>query len=219
VQADESPKAKRDAEQLSGSSTSNFQIRYDPVDRINTMRIPTAHLISGLPCSGKTTYAKVLRERTGGILLSLDYWLITMYGRYSLDHIGYPEHVRRVLACRQLISDIACEFLRHGVDVILDDGFFLREHRLQQITSFGSVVIDREATAPHVRTHVVCVALDVSGARLEDRNANLPKHNFAVTPDMLQRFVTIYEAPASDEGPEVVHVDGTVKETLARNAE
>lgn len=184
------------------------------------MRIPTAHLISGLPCSGKTTYAAVLRERTGGILLLLDYWLITLYGRYSLDHVGYPEHVRRVLACRQVISDIACEFLRHGMDVILDDGFFLREHRLQQITAFGSVTIDRGATGhPHVRTHVVCVPLDVLGARLEDRNANLPKHNFAVTPDMLQRFVTIYEPPAADEGPELVHVVGTVKGTLARKAE
>jgi predicted kinase len=74
---------------------------------------PTAHLITGLPCSGKTTYAMSLAEASGGVLFSLDYWFITLHGRYSLD-----------------------ELLRRGVDVVLDDGFFFREHRVQQIAAF-----------------------------------------------------------------------------------
>jgi predicted kinase len=86
--------------------------------------MPTAHLLSGLPCSGKSTFASSLVEENGGVLFSLDYWLITLHGRYSLEDIGYNEHVRRVLACRQIISGVACEFLRHGLDVVLDDGFF-----------------------------------------------------------------------------------------------
>ena len=35
-----------------------------------------------------------------GVLFSLDRWLITAFERYSIADVGYPEHVRRVLACR-----------------------------------------------------------------------------------------------------------------------
>ena len=107
--------------------------------------MPTAHLLSGLPCSGKSTFAKFLVEENGGVLFSLDYWLITLHGRYSLADVGNNEHVRRVIACRQIISDVACEFLRHGLDVVLDDGFFLSEHRMQQINAFKSVVAHSDA--------------------------------------------------------------------------
>src|SRR5215469_5178234 len=93
--------------------------------------VATAHLISGLPCSGKTTYAKGLRDDVNGILFSLDRWLITAFGRYSLAAVGHEEHTRRVLACRELIWGTATEFLQRSVDVILDDGFFFRQHRVR----------------------------------------------------------------------------------------
>jgi predicted kinase len=41
----------------------------------------TLHLISGLPCSGKTTYATGLRADLGAALFSLDRWLIIAFGR------------------------------------------------------------------------------------------------------------------------------------------
>ena len=127
----------------------------------------TAHLISGLPCSGKTTYANRLSETGGGVLFSLDYWLITLYGRYSLDEVGHAVHVRRVLACREIISGTACELLSRGVDVILDDGFFLRKHRVHQIRAF-------QVGGARVVTHVVRAATDALRARVEQRNQNSP---------------------------------------------
>jgi predicted kinase len=161
--------------------------------------MPTAHLISGLPCSGKTTYATALTEKTGGVRFSLDYWLITLYGRYSLDDVGFPEHVRRVLACREVISGLSCELLRRGMDIVLDDGFFFREHRLRQIAAF-------RAGGARVLTHVIRVAPDVLLARIERRNRNLPEHNFAVMPETLQRFIESYEEPSDDEGAELVRL-------------
>src|SRR5258708_33036622 len=96
--------------------------------------MPTAHLISGLPCSGKTTYATRLRADVNGVLFSLDRWLITLFGSYSIDAVGYEEHVRRVLACRELIWEVASEFLRRDDDGGCDDGLFLRGHPLPRRT-------------------------------------------------------------------------------------
>src|SRR5687768_14542668 len=94
----------------------------------------TTHLISGLPCSGKTTYATGLRTEIDAALFSLDRWLIIAFGRYSIDDVGHEEHVRRVLASRELIWGAASELLRRGADVILDDGFFLRENRMRVVS-------------------------------------------------------------------------------------
>jgi predicted kinase len=178
-------------------------------------RMPTAHLISGLPCSGKTTYARALRETTNGVLFSLDYWLITLHGRYSLDSVGHEEHVRRVVACRHLISDLAEELLRHGLDVILDDGFFLREDRLKQIAAFQSINAKQCAREIHVQTHIVQVPFPVLRTRLANRNVSLPEHNFSVTPEMLERFLTMYEEPLAEEGAELLYIDGRTASSLA----
>lgn len=157
----------------------------------------TTHLISGLPCSGKTTYALGLRTDLDAALFSLDRWLITLFGKYSIDEVGHEEHVRRVLACRDLIWDAASELLRRGADVILDDGFFLRENRIR--------VIDLSRTiGASAKIHFVDTSVGVMTARLEVRNANLPLYNFRVGPEMLRAFVGLFEVPDSQEGAELV---------------
>ena len=68
-----------------------------------------------------------------GVHFALDYWLITAFGGYSIKSVGHEGHVRRVLACRELIWRSAASLLVRGVDVILDDGFFFRDNRKQHI--------------------------------------------------------------------------------------
>lgn len=155
--------------------------------------MPTVHLISGLPCSGKTTYAHHLHAGCDSILFSLDRWLITVFGKYDLAEVGHEEHVRRVLACRELIWSQCREWLRRSVDVILDDGFFLRENRVQAIES---------ATEAGATTtiHLVDTPVSVIQTRLRSRNATLPRHNFAIDPATLLSFVELFERPSDDEG-------------------
>ena len=78
----------------------------------------TVHLICGLPAAGKTTYSTALKATTGGVHFALDHWLVTAFGRYAIDDVGLDEHVRRVMACRELIWSVAREFLNRDVDVL-----------------------------------------------------------------------------------------------------
>ena len=142
-----------------------------------------------------------LRADLLAALFTLDRWLITLFGKYSIDDVGHEEHVRRVLACRDLIWSAASELLRRGADVILDDGFFLRENRMR--------VIDlSKAVGGSAKIHFVDTPLNVIEARLEVPNASLPPHNFRIGPEMLRAFVGLFEVPGSDEGAELVVVEG-----------
>jgi predicted kinase len=160
---------------------------------------PTAHLICGLPCSGKTTYALALKADVNCVLFCLDRWLITMFGQYAIATVGHEEHTRRVLACRELIWDAASEFLRRSVDVILDDGFFLRANRMRYVELAN-------AAGASAKIHFIDPPIAFVRARLEARNARLPPYNFQIDPGTLQGFLGLFEPPSDSEGAEVTVV-------------
>jgi predicted kinase len=156
----------------------------------------TVHLICGLPCSGKSTYSKSLKADTGGVHFTLDYWLITCYGPYDIEEAGYETHVRRVVACRTLIWDTAKEFLDRNVDVILDDGFFFREHRIQYVKM-------AEAYRAETKIHYMEASKDVIRTRLEKRNKALPEFNFHIDPGRIEDFFRSFEVPSPEEGTDI----------------
>ena len=111
--------------------------------------------------------------------------------------MGHEEHTRRVLACRDLIWDVSAEFLRRSDDVILDDGFFLRQHRVRQVD------LARTAGA-RAKIHYLDTPTRVIQSRLRERNASLPPHNFEIDPETLTGFLGLFETPTEDEGADVV---------------
>jgi predicted kinase len=100
-----------------------------------------------------------------------------------------------------LIWDSASELLTRGVDVILDDGFFFRENRMQ-------VVAEARALGASAKIHYLKVPLPELQARLASRNASLPQFNFLIDPQTLDAFIDMFEVPLADEGGEVVVIQG-----------
>jgi predicted kinase len=104
-----------------------------------------------------------------------------------------------VLACRELIWGAASEFLGRRVDVILDDGFFLRDDRVRYAELSNR-------TGAGTTIHFMDTPIGVVRARLEARNARLPPYNFYIDPGTLQGFLGLFEAPSDDEGAALVVV-------------
>jgi predicted kinase len=144
-----------------------------------------------------------LRADVDGVLFCLDKWLITMFGKYAIPDVGQDEHTRRVLACRELIWESASELVRRSVNVILDDGFFYREHRMLH----AGMAAEHGAIT---KIHFVDTPIDLVRSRLERRNADLPRYNFRIDPATLEGFVGMFQRPSADEGAEVVIVDDGV---------
>jgi predicted kinase len=159
--------------------------------------MPTVHLISGLPGAGKSTYAQQLQLRTGAMMFTLDRFLITMFGRYDVPDVGGQEHVRRVLACREVIWMSAEKLLVQGTDVILDDGYFLRDHRRKAVDAARAL----DAAA---KIHFIDTPLDEIRRRLADRNQHRPVYNFAIGPETLEGCVRLFETPSDADAAEVV---------------
>ena len=51
----------------------------------------TLHVMIGLPCSGKTTYARQLAGETNALLLILDVWHLKLFGH----DVGHQDHDER----------------------------------------------------------------------------------------------------------------------------
>lgn len=166
------------------------------------MVMKTVHLICGLPCAGKTTFAKQLVAERRALYLGLDEALIALHGSYSLAEVGSEEHVRRVIACRRSLWNIAEHALQIDQEVILDDGFFFRQTRERYATlcaGAGAQSVLYFLDAPY----------DLLLARLQERNRHLPHTNFEIAAVQLEQFLRIFEPPTAAEGNElrVVHTE------------
>ena len=85
----------------------------------------TVYVLCGFIGAGKTTFAKQLEEQTGAVRITKDEWLIQLVGNDpTID--GYEGYDSRM--CR-LSRDGAFQLAPKGIDVIIDEGVWLREQR------------------------------------------------------------------------------------------
>ena len=146
------------------------------------------HLMVGLPCSGKTTRARLLEEQHDALRLTPDEWHVTLFGQDADD----PEHDQRHEAVERLMWQVASRALARGLDVILDFGFWSAAERCDfrdRAAALGATAVIHYADVPPAELL----------ARLERRNAALPPLTFAIAVSDMVRWIARFEPPTADE--------------------
>ena len=145
----------------------------------------TLHLMVGLPCSGKTTYARRLAEETGALMLTLDVWHLKLFGgnQYSPD---------KALCIEEIMWDVAKHVLKLGGDVILDFGFWERAGRddfRNKAKELGADFKIHYMDVPHAELY----------RRLEIRNGNPDDGVYIIHEKDMDEYITMFQPPTEDE--------------------
>lgn len=149
---------------------------------------PTLVLFCGLPGSGKTTLARRLEVEGRGVRLSADAWQAAL----GVGHADTEFHGR----LQRTLYEHALTLLRHGVDVILEDGLWTRAERTEKLA-------DARSCSARVELHVFDVDHDTLWARLQDRNDGAESAAYPMTEAELRWAGGLFEPVTAAELAEV----------------
>ena len=148
-------------------------------------------LLCGRICSGKTTYARKLKEkRPASIVLSCDELMLTLFPDGSGEY-----HDILAQRARQYHFALSLELIQSGVDVILDWGFWTRQWREEARTFYSSHGIP-------CQLHYVDAATDVWQRHIAARNQAVlggQTGAYYVDEGLLAKLEARFEEPGSDE--------------------
>ena len=148
----------------------------------------TLHLMVGLPCSGKTTYARRLSAETKAFLLSLDAWHLKLFGN-DTEHECHDERHRNI---EDIMWDVAKHILESGGDVVLDYGCWARVERddyRERAKGLGADFKLHYMDVPHPELY----------RRLEIRNRNPSEGAFAIPKAYMDKYIPMFQPPTADE--------------------
>lgn len=140
------------------------------------------HLICGMICSGKSTYARQLAQKKNAVILSSD----DLTAALPCDHdASYP-------VVHDFMLRKAAEIARCGTDVILDWGFWQREHRRATAAFFRKAGI-------RCRWYYMDTPPETLRRHAEKRNASRGEGEFFVDEGLLSKCLSLFETPEKDE--------------------
>ena len=156
----------------------------------------TWHLVAGSTGAGKTTAAREIALRVGGVRFSIDEWMNALYWMDCSEKNDFPWAVERVGRCEAQMEAVARELARVGVDAVLDLGFTLKAQRMEWLEK-------ARAAGVGCVLHVLEVDAEVRWERVEGRNLGLSgTYSFEVTREMFEFMEARWEAPSVEERAE-----------------
>lgn len=157
----------------------------------------TAHLIYGYLGAGKTFFAQALERQVDGVRFSADEWYLRLYtGGEPTTHLE-PAWWGRILL---MLDGVWPKVLGHGIDVVLDFGFWsrqLRDNARRRALSVGA----------EVKLYRVVCDEDVARARCLARNAN-PNGAFMIDALAFDALRAKFEPLGPDEPYELIDTSG-----------
>lgn len=151
------------------------------------------HLIVGNTGSGKTTYAKRLREETQGVIFSIDTWNNTLFMPDKTPDDGLEWFLERIERAEAVILDLVRQLEASGTDSILDLGLARFEHR-EKFRAFAR----KEGLG--LKIHFLDIPKEVRLKRVMQRNTEKGEtYAFEVTRENFDFMETWFEPPTPEE--------------------
>src|SRR5512142_1958613 len=148
----------------------------------------TLHLMVGLPCSGKTTFAKKLEQEHSALRLTPDEWQIPLFGQDAEE----PEHDARHSLIEAMLWKIASRALELGTNVILDFGFWAREER-------EDYRLRAKRLGASSEVHFLDVPAEELLRRLAVRNSQPSQESFHISEESMKPWIEFFQKPTPEE--------------------
>ena len=143
----------------------------------------------GKLCSGKSTYARKLKDELGAVILSIDDLMLTLFPEGAGEmHDVYARRTEAYLLGQSL------QILETGTDVILDWGLWTREQRDRLRAFYADHRADCEI-------HYLRISDEEWNRRIRKRNEGQKDDPavYAVDEGLLRKFESIFEEPSAEE--------------------
>jgi len=157
---------------------------------------PLAHIVIGFIGAGKTTFARQLEQRTGAVRFTKDEWMVRLFGN-TPPKDKFEEYDNRMAS---LATDMALKCLAAGIDIIIDEGFWIKEHREEirdKVTRIGAVPKFYYIEAP----------FETMKARTLKRSENPPLDSYAIDEESFNHYWMFFQPPGIEENFELINQD------------
>ena len=149
------------------------------------------HLVCGPVGAGKTTFSRRLERERRALRLSIDEWMLRLFGEHMPKDIFH----QRLGVCMDLIYDVTERAAAAGTEVVLDCGYWRREHRASAYQRLAGT---------RCELYYLETPAEVRMSRLEARNAARPPGTYEITREMFDEFERCFEVPAHPEMFELI---------------